>query len=123
MEHDRCCSSFECLQRIRWTRSAVRRKLVPPRRPYSGSEGANGAGKTTLLRLILGAIWPDTGEIRLWGEPSRVRAAERRQRVHFVAATLAFLADGGLMSGSGIRGFRTADGTMPGAASCCHRWI
>jgi ABC-2 type transport system ATP-binding protein len=31
--------------------------------------GPNGAGKTTLLRCVAGAIRPDSGEVRLLGEP------------------------------------------------------
>ena len=35
----------------------------------TGFVGANGAGKTTTLRAILGLLEPDSGEIRLFGEP------------------------------------------------------
>jgi len=31
--------------------------------------GPNGSGKTTLLRVILGLVAPDTGRVRIFGEP------------------------------------------------------
>jgi ABC-2 type transport system ATP-binding protein len=34
-----------------------------------GYLGPNGAGKTTTLKCLLGLIFPDSGEIRLFGEP------------------------------------------------------
>lgn len=38
-------------------------------RDFVGLIGANGSGKTTLLRLIVGLLKPDTGDIRLFGQP------------------------------------------------------
>ncbi len=43
-----------------------------------GYLGPNGAGKTTTLKCILGLIFPDTGEIRLFGEPHLSLAAKER---------------------------------------------
>src|SRR5687767_6358052 len=42
---------------------------VPPGSVY-GLLGPNGAGKTTTIRMILNIIAPDTGTIRLFGQPS-----------------------------------------------------
>ncbi len=41
-----------------------------------GFLGRNGAGKSTTLRMILGLVWPTSGEIRVAGE--RVRPGRRR---------------------------------------------
>jgi molybdopterin-binding protein len=43
--------------------------------------GPNGAGKSTLFRLLLLLERPDSGEIRLGGEPARARSAAARQRL------------------------------------------
>ena len=37
--------------------------------------GPNGGGKTTLLKLILGLLKPDTGVIRVTGQPARKASA------------------------------------------------
>lgn len=48
--------------------------------------GANGAGKSTLLRLLMGVMWPDAGEVRIFGQPLSHESAPVRQRVHYVGA-------------------------------------
>lgn len=42
--------------------------LQVPRGSLYGFLGPNGAGKTTTLRLLPGLLWPDAGEVRLFGE-------------------------------------------------------
>ncbi|WP_081735176.1 metal ABC transporter ATP-binding protein [Paenibacillus gorillae] len=47
-------------------------------RDFVGLIGSNGAGKTTLLRMIVGLLKPESGVIRLFGEPvSRFKAWDR----------------------------------------------
>lgn len=49
-----------------------------------GLLGPNGAGKTTTLRLCLGLTAPDSGEIRLVGQPIPAQARAARSRVGVV---------------------------------------
>jgi ABC-2 type transport system ATP-binding protein len=42
-----------------------------------GFLGPNGAGKTTTLRMVMDIIRPDSGSIRLFGEPASARARGR----------------------------------------------
>ncbi len=50
-----------------------------------GFLGQNGAGKTTTLKLLLGLIYPTSGEARLLGVPVHARAGvEIRQRVGYL---------------------------------------
>jgi len=48
--------------------------------------GPNGGGKTTLLRVILGLLQPDTGSVRVLGQPPRAV----RGRVGYVPQASAF---------------------------------
>ncbi|NIV30603.1 MAG: ATP-binding cassette domain-containing protein [Anaerolineae bacterium] len=43
--------------------------LHVPRGSVYGFLGPNGAGKTTTIRMLLGLIRPDSGEVKLFGEP------------------------------------------------------
>lgn len=52
--------------------------------------GPNGAGKTTTIDMILGLTQPDSGEVKVYGQPAR--SAARHGRV------AAVLQSGGLMS-------------------------
>lgn len=38
-------------------------------RDFVGLIGANGSGKTTMLRMIVGLLKPDSGQIKLFGQP------------------------------------------------------
>jgi ABC-type multidrug transport system ATPase subunit len=49
-----------------------------------GFLGPNGAGKTTTIRMLLGLIWPDQGEIRLFDRA--VTPATRREALRRIGA-------------------------------------
>ena len=49
-----------------------------------GLLGPNGAGKTTTLRCCLGLTAPDSGDIKLVGEPVPARAREARMKIGVV---------------------------------------
>ncbi len=49
-----------------------------------GLLGPNGAGKTSLLKLMVGALFPDAGNIQLWGEEVTWRKAEPLARTYFL---------------------------------------
>ena len=42
-----------------------------------GLLGPNGAGKTTTIRMIMNIIAPDSGEVRIFGEPSTAGSSRR----------------------------------------------
>ncbi|HEY4121243.1 MAG TPA: ATP-binding cassette domain-containing protein, partial [Byssovorax sp.] len=53
--------------------------------------GTSGCGKSTLLRLVIGLLTPDTGTVRVLGEPvTKASARGLRHRVGYV------IQDGGL---------------------------
>ena len=50
-----------------------------------GLLGENGAGKTTLLRIAMGMLFPDRGEVRVFGLDPKREAVPIKRRVGFVA--------------------------------------
>jgi ABC-2 type transport system ATP-binding protein len=44
-----------------------------------GFLGPNGAGKTTTIKILNGLAFPDSGDVRLFGEEEGMRAAARRR--------------------------------------------
>ncbi|MBI9105348.1 MAG: ABC transporter ATP-binding protein [Spirochaetales bacterium] len=55
-----------------------------------GFIGPNGAGKSTAIRAILGLIFPDSGDVRLFGEDGLKNGADVRRRIGFVPSDLNF---------------------------------
>ena len=49
---------------------------IPPAHIF-GLLGPNGAGKTSTIRMMIGITSPDSGSVRLFGEPLRRRALHR----------------------------------------------
>ncbi|HEY8483973.1 MAG TPA: ATP-binding cassette domain-containing protein [Longimicrobiales bacterium] len=49
-----------------------------------GFLGPNGAGKTTTMRMLVGALEPDSGEIRFDGRPISERLTEAKRRVGYL---------------------------------------
>jgi ABC-2 type transport system ATP-binding protein len=50
-----------------------------------GLLGPNGAGKTTLIRLLMGYLYPDSGEVLVLGQAPRWHSSERLRRVAYVS--------------------------------------
>ncbi len=69
------------LQEVRKSFGPVRAvdglSVAVPRGSVYGFLGPNGAGKTTTLRMVMDIIRPDSGEIRLFGEPASSSARGR----------------------------------------------
>ena len=57
-----------------------------PERAFVAVVGPNGGGKTTLLRLIMGALTPRFGEVRVFGQPP----ASALRRIGYVPQHLLF---------------------------------
>jgi ABC-2 type transport system ATP-binding protein len=54
-----------------------RLSLRVPQGSVYGFIGPNGSGKTTTLRMIMNIYYPDTGEVRVFGEPPRAWSTDR----------------------------------------------
>ena len=61
------------LEGLRARSGATWRGHRAPRGEILALVGDNGAGKSTLIKILSGALQPDTGEIRIDGEPVRFR--------------------------------------------------
>ena len=60
--------------------------MTVPRGTVSVLLGPNGAGKTTAVRLITGALRPQQGEVRVFGEDPQTSGEEIRRRCGVVSA-------------------------------------
>ncbi len=54
-----------------------RLSLRVPRGSVYGFIGPNGSGKTTTLRMIMNIYYPDSGEVRVFGEPPQAWSTDR----------------------------------------------
>lgn len=57
-----------------------------PKGYITGFIGPNGSGKSTIIRMILDAVRPDEGDIRIFNEPNH--KAHLREKIGFVYDTL-----------------------------------
>jgi ABC-2 type transport system ATP-binding protein len=71
IELDNVCKSFGPVRAVDGLNVQV------PQGSVYGFLGPNGAGKTTTLRMIMDIIRPDSGSIRLFGEPASSRVRNR----------------------------------------------
>ncbi len=59
------------------TRATDGLSLVVPRGATYGLIGPSGAGKTTAIRMIMSILFPDSGSLRVLGQPSALDAKDR----------------------------------------------
>jgi len=71
IELDNVCKSFGSVRAVDGLSVQV------PQGSVYGFLGPNGAGKTTTLRMVMDIIRPDSGTIRLFGDPASARARDR----------------------------------------------
>lgn len=54
-----------------------------------GLLGPNGSGKTTTMKLLLGLLFPTTGEVSIFGQPSG--NVEKNERIGYLPKNLIFI--------------------------------
>lgn len=59
----------------------------------TGFIGQNGAGKTTTLRLIMGLLTPDTGEIKVFGQPISQKGEIVRNQIGYVGEPAGYFSE------------------------------
>ena len=50
-----------------------------PENRVTGLIGANGAGKSTTFKLMLGLIWPDAGDVKVFEKKAGELAKQQRE--------------------------------------------
>jgi ABC-2 type transport system ATP-binding protein len=58
--------------------------LDMPKNSIYGFLGPNGAGKTTTIKMLLGLIHPSAGEVKIFGEPMGIGAADLRKKIGYM---------------------------------------
>lgn len=66
-------------------------ELRIPEGYVTGFIGENGAGKTTTIKLIMHMLFPDSGQVRLFGRPASEAAL--REEVGYVGESMGFMED------------------------------
>ena len=59
------------------TKAVADLDLAIPRGALYGFIGPNGAGKTTTIRMIMGILFPDSGDLSILGHRSALEAKNR----------------------------------------------
>src|SRR5690242_15469266 len=67
-----------------------RLNLAVERGSVHGLLGPNGSGKSTTVKMLLGLVKPESGEIRLLGEPLAEHSSELLRHVGALVETPAF---------------------------------
>ena len=74
------CKSFGSVQVLKDLSFRV------PKGSITGFLGPNGAGKTTTLKLLLGLLYKDRGQVRLFGEEIETRPPQAlKRRIGYLA--------------------------------------
>lgn len=76
----------------------------------TGLIGKNSAGKTTTFKLILGLVFPDGGNIEIFGKPVKALGTQEKENIGVV------LAD------SGFSGYLTIKALIPVLANMYHEF-
>lgn len=67
------------------TEAVNKASLEVSRGSIHGLLGTNGAGKTTLIRVLMGHLYPDSGEVHVIGKPPRQHDPETLRRIAYVS--------------------------------------
>lgn len=71
------------------TRAVSDLSLAVPKGAVFGLLGENGSGKTTSIKMMMGALFPQEGTVRLFGVDPGGMAPETRSRIAYVADEVA----------------------------------
>ncbi|MCL6472961.1 MAG: ABC transporter ATP-binding protein [Firmicutes bacterium] len=77
LELENLSKTYKIGWRMLKRRAVVDVSLSVPSGKVFGLLGPNGAGKTTTIKMALGFLRPDSGQVRIFGEPMSAKARER----------------------------------------------